>query len=77
MAAQCRNGESEWYELTAYRKVPISSCEGGKRIDRGKAHPCPGIQGHGAFFWLMMLFIPIAFAALVGVWWYRRGGRRG
>ncbi|KAI0630633.1 Oligoxyloglucan reducing end-specific cellobiohydrolase [Trametes polyzona] len=71
---QCRNGEDEWYELTAYRKVPISSCEGGKRLDRGPAHPCPGIRGHSAFFWLMMLLIPLSFAALAGVWYYRKGG---
>ncbi|KAI0653007.1 Oligoxyloglucan reducing end-specific cellobiohydrolase [Cubamyces menziesii] len=72
--AQCRNGEEYWYELTEYRKIPNSACEGGERPDRGKAHPCPGIRGHGAFFWLMMLFIPITFAALVGYWYYRRNG---
>ncbi|KAI0351364.1 Oligoxyloglucan reducing end-specific cellobiohydrolase [Trametes cingulata] len=72
--AQCRNGEDFWYELTPYRKVPISTCEGGKRLDRGAAHPCPGLRGHGVFFWLMMLLIPISFAALAGYWYYRRGG---
>ena len=75
MAGQCRDGAAEWYELTPYHKVPVSSCEGGKRLDRGTAHPCPGIQGHSAFFWLMMLFIPVAFACLMGYWWHRRSRR--
>ncbi|KAI0676132.1 Oligoxyloglucan reducing end-specific cellobiohydrolase [Trametes maxima] len=72
--AQCRGGEEYWYDLTAHRKVPNSSCEGGKRLDRGTAHPCPGIRGHGAFFWFMMLLIPVSFAALIGYWYYRRSG---
>ncbi|OSD04902.1 Oligoxyloglucan reducing end-specific cellobiohydrolase [Trametes coccinea BRFM310] len=73
-AGQCRGGEDYWYELTPYRKIPNSACEGGKRLDRGPAHPCPGLRGHGAFFWLMMLFIPVSFAALAGYWYYRRNG---
>lgn len=74
--AQCRGGEEYWYDLTAYRKIPYSSCVDGKRLDRGPRHQCPGIQGHGFFFWLMMLFIPASFAALVGYWYQRRGGYR-
>ncbi|KAI0794611.1 Oligoxyloglucan reducing end-specific cellobiohydrolase [Fomes fomentarius] len=74
--AQCRGGEEYWYDLTAYRKIPYSSCVDGKRLDRGTRHQCPGIQGHGFFFWLMMLFIPASFAALVGYWYQRRGGYR-
>ena len=72
----CYNDEDYWYERTAYRKIPYSSCEGGKRIDRGTAHICPGIKAHGTFFWLMMFFIPCAFAALAG-WWYVRKRARG
>ncbi|KAH9852157.1 Oligoxyloglucan reducing end-specific cellobiohydrolase [Lenzites betulinus] len=71
---QCRNGEEYWYDLTEYRKVPISACEGGKRIDRGSAHLCPGVRGHSAFFWFMMFLIPVSFAALTGYWYYRKGG---
>ncbi|RPD60705.1 Oligoxyloglucan reducing end-specific cellobiohydrolase [Lentinus tigrinus ALCF2SS1-6] len=73
-ADQCRGGSDYWYELTPYRKIPYSSCEEGKRIDRGAAHPCPGVGGHGAFFWLMMIFIPLAFAGLAGYWYTKRGG---
>ncbi|KAH9832479.1 Oligoxyloglucan reducing end-specific cellobiohydrolase [Rhodofomes roseus] len=72
----CKGDDDYWYERTAYRKIPYSSCEGGKRLDRGAQHVCPGFKAHGAFFWLMMFFIPCAFAALAG-WWYVRRRARG
>lgn len=70
----CANGEEYWYERTAYRKIPYSSCEEGIRMDRGRAHRCPGIKGHGFFFWLFVLFIPASLAGLTGYWFYRRSG---
>ncbi|EJC99110.1 signal sequence binding protein [Fomitiporia mediterranea MF3/22] len=70
----CPYGEEYWYERTAYRKIPYSSCEGGQRPDRGTAHLCPGLRGHGFFFWVFVLFVPIALAGLVGYWIYRRSG---
>lgn len=71
----CReDGQEFWYERTAYRKVPISTCEGGKRLDRGLEHRCPGLKGHGFFFWLFVLIIPFLFTALVAYWYYRRSG---
>ena len=71
--AQCRAGE-QWYDLTAYRKIPYSSCEGGRRVDRGTEHTCPGVGGRSAFFWLMMLFIPVSFAGLIGYYFHKKGG---
>ncbi|KAI5121770.1 hypothetical protein M0805_009581 [Coniferiporia weirii] len=70
----CPYGEDFWYERTPYRKIPYSSCEGGIHPDRGDRHTCPGIKGHGFFFWLFVLFLPIALAGLVGYWIYRRSG---
>ena len=70
----CLDGQEYWYERTAYRKIPYSSCEDGERPDRGKRHLCPGIKGHGFFFWLMVLFVPAALATLVGYYYYRRSG---
>jgi len=33
----------EWYEPTGYRKIPISTCEGGKELEfSATVHPCPG-----------------------------------
>lgn len=70
----CRNDEEFWYERTAYRKVPISTCNGGKRLDRGPEHRCPGLKGHGFFFWFFVLMVPFMFTALVAYWYYRRMG---
>ena len=72
--ATCPAGQEYWYERTAYRKIEYSSCEGGMLLDRGAKHPCPGIGGHGFFWWFFVLFIPVAFAALIGFWLYRRHG---
>ena len=70
----CPAGEEYWYERTPYRKIPYSSCDGGDRMDRGTAHRCPGIKGHGFFFWFFVLFVPLSLAALIGYWFYRRSG---
>ncbi|KAA1470082.1 Oligoxyloglucan reducing end-specific cellobiohydrolase [Dentipellis sp. KUC8613] len=70
----CRGDDEYWYERTAYRRIPHSSCEDGIRPDRGKAHRCPGIRGHGFFFWLFVLVLPFGITALVGYWYYRRSG---
>ncbi|GJE98598.1 vacuolar protein sorting/targeting protein [Phanerochaete sordida] len=70
----CRNDEDFWYGRTAYRKIPISSCEGGKRLDHGPEHRCPGLKGHGFFFWFFVLMVPFMFTALVAYWYYRRMG---
>ena len=70
----CPAGEEYWYERTPYRKIPYSSCDGGERMDRGTAHRCPGIKGHGFFFWFFVLFVPLSLAALIGYWFYRRSG---
>ncbi|TFY78544.1 hypothetical protein EWM64_g5467 [Hericium alpestre] len=70
----CRGDDEYWYERTAYRKIPHSSCEDGVRLDRGKAHVCPGIKGHGFFFWLFVLVLPFGITALIGYWYYRRSG---
>src|SRR5882672_6253424 len=70
----CQNGEEFWYERTAYRLIPYSSCQEGERLDRGARHRCPGFKAHGAFFWLFVLMIPFAFTALVAYYYYRRSG---
>jgi len=71
---QCATGQEFWYERTAYRQIPYSSCTGGDSKYRGKAHPCPGLAGHGALFWWTIILIPFAFTGLVAWWYYRRSG---
>ncbi|KAH7881943.1 hypothetical protein F5I97DRAFT_1932104 [Phlebopus sp. FC_14] len=70
----CRGDDDYWYDRTAYRKVLYSSCEGGIRPDRGAQHLCPGLKGHSALFWLMVLLFPFAITALVAWWWYKKSG---
>ncbi|KAF2836576.1 Oligoxyloglucan reducing end-specific cellobiohydrolase [Patellaria atrata CBS 101060] len=67
---------TEYYDITGYRKIPISTCEGGLELDlTSTPHACPGheeeferkhgISGVGLFF---AIVIPIAAAAGVGYW---------
>lgn len=72
----CQWGQEYWYERTAYRKVPHSSCEGGKTLDQGTRHVCPGARGHGFFWWAMVLTIPALLAGLFATWWTRRRAGR-
>jgi hypothetical protein len=77
---QCDGFTPTWYERTAYRKIPYSSCEGGERPDRGKAHACPGLVGGGGLsglFWGSIAILPFALAGLAGYWWYHNAGRPG
>ncbi|RMD44086.1 hypothetical protein DV735_g972, partial [Chaetothyriales sp. CBS 134920] len=64
-----------WYP-TGYRKIPLSTCEGGSsELDKIKSRPCPGhereynnrhgLSGAGLFF---AIVIPICVAAGVGYW---------
>jgi hypothetical protein len=72
--SSCRGDSEVWYERTAYRKLPISSCEGGLNIDHGPEHSCPGLRGHSTFFWLFIFAIPCLFAGVVGYWFYHKSG---
>lgn len=73
-------GDGFWYERTAYRKIPYSSCVGGERPDRGPKHACPGLiggGGRGGMFWATIALIPFAAAGLAGYWYVQKGGRAG
>jgi hypothetical protein len=75
-----KKGVKEYSSITGYRKIPISTCEGGKELDKLEStmKPCPGyeedfqrkhgISGFGLFF---AIIIPIAAAAGIGWWVYQ------
>ena len=75
----------EYTETTGYRKIPISTCEGGKRFDGWQAHPCPGkekeynkhygkeLTGGNLF---AILFVPLAVFFFATWIVYDRGIRR-
>lgn len=77
----CKENPSavEYYEPTGYRKIPLSTCQGGQEFDKqSDAHFCPGkeeefnqrhgMSGVGLFF---AITIPFAVAAAAGWWVYR------
>jgi hypothetical protein len=78
---QCKNDPElvEYWEPTGYRKIPQSTCEGGRRYDQVEPRPCPNkeqefekkhsISGVGLFF---AIVIPIAVAAGIGYYVYTR-----
>jgi hypothetical protein len=68
----CSYGQEYWYERTAYRKIPYSSCDGGDDRHLGMKHECPGYKARGALFWMFIIMIPFAFTALVAYYYYRR-----
>lgn len=78
---QCKNdpGLVEYFEPTGYRRIPLTTCQGGKQLDMSTAHPCPGKEeefnerrGLHGFALLCVIFFPIAAAAAIGYYIYRR-----
>lgn len=68
--------ETTWFEPTGYRRVPLSTCMGGKELDKtSPEHPCEGYEddfekkhrtsGVAIFF---AVVIPMALAGAIG--WY-------
>lgn len=67
-------GTIEYWEPTGYRKIPLSTCEGGQTLDKIEAKPCPGkekefnqkhrgLHGFGLF---MVIVLPIGMAGVIG-----------
>lgn len=91
--AQKPNGEDmclkdsnmiEYFDVTGYRKIPLSTCEGGLQLDRSsKAHPCPGKEKEfkklhrvGTKRIILIIILPII-VFLVATWFvYDRGIKR-
>ncbi|EPQ27080.1 uncharacterized protein PFL1_05364 [Pseudozyma flocculosa PF-1] len=77
---QCWAADSDgyWYERTSMRKIPHSSCTGGKRLDRGARHICSNNPAsHGFFWWATVIACPFALAGFVGWWWNKKQQRAG
>ncbi|KAJ5808952.1 vacuolar protein sorting/targeting protein PEP1 [Penicillium riverlandense] len=78
---QCKQDDDlvEYWEPTGYRRIPLTTCEGGKQYDQFVSHPCPdkeeeyrkkhGIGGVGLFF---AIVVPFAAAAAAGYYVYTR-----
>ena len=67
-----------WYP-TGYRRIPLTTCEGGQELDHVSSQPCPGheneyakkhgMSGAALFF---VIVIPLCVAGGVGYWVYSR-----
>lgn len=74
----CRDDPAavEYYEPTGYRRIPLTTCVGGRQLDKLVAHPCPGKdedfeekhRGLGGFGLFLAIVVPIGLAAVAG--WY-------
>jgi hypothetical protein len=82
-ALVCKTNPNQvsYYEPTGYRKIPISTCSGGKELDKweSKERPCPGHQKEfeetrrglsGFAFFLVAICLPFTIAGGIGyyVW---------
>lgn len=71
--------EIEYWELTGYRRIPLTTCEGGLNLDHHVSKPCPtkekeyeekhGMSGVALFF---AIVVPITLAGAVGYYAYTR-----
>ena len=77
----CRKNPKQvefWYP-TGYRKIPLSTCQGGQELDKITSSPCPGhereyeekhgLSGLGLFF---VILVPVLVAGGFGFWAYRK-----
>ncbi|OCK77613.1 vacuolar protein sorting/targeting protein 10 [Lepidopterella palustris CBS 459.81] len=77
----CRDDPSleQYWDVTGYRKIPISTCEGGLEMQHtSKSHPCPNHEkeykekhGISAFGLFIAIVIPIVAAAGIGYYVWR------
>ena len=74
----------EYFEPTEYRRIPLTTCKGGKQLDHIQSRPCPGkedeyhrkhpgLSGAGLFF---AVVIPIGFAVGIGYYVFTRWDRK-
>ncbi|KAK2589539.1 vacuolar protein sorting/targeting protein PEP1 [Conoideocrella luteorostrata] len=70
---------TSWFEPTGYRRIPLSTCEGGREMDKtAPEHPCEGheeefekkhrVSGVAVFF---AVVLPFAAAGAIGWYVYR------
>jgi hypothetical protein len=74
-----QKGVREYWPITGYRKIPISTCVGGAEMEHlGEPKPCDGYEdefqkrhGVGGFVIFLSVVIPFAVAGSIGWWVWR------
>ncbi|CAZ85060.1 unnamed protein product [Tuber melanosporum] len=79
--------QDEYWEPTGYRRIPMTTCEGGQELDKSISHYCPGHKkewekkhgGARGFALFLAIIAPITAAAVIGwfVWTRLLDGRFG
>ena len=81
----CKKSDAiEFYEPSGYRKIPLSTCEGGLKLDTASApQACPGKEDEfkkkynvGGFPFFSLFFVPFVIFVLIAWFVYIRGIRR-
>lgn len=68
--------ETTWYEPTGYRRVPLSTCEGGNELDKTSTeHPCDGYEDefekkHRTSGVAIFFAVVLPLLAAGGIGWY-------
>lgn len=71
-----QKGVTEYWEITGYRKIPISTCHEGQEMEHtSKVNPCPGFEEefqrkHGISGFGLFLAIVVPFVAAGGIGYY-------
>jgi len=72
----CETGAREYWTGSPFRRIPLSTCEGGRELDKqGTVNPCPGFEDefekkHGVSGFGIFLAVVIPFAAAGGIGYY-------
>lgn len=81
----CKKSEAvEYFQPSGYRKIPLSTCEGGLKLDTASdPQPCPGKEAEfkekynvKGFPFFTLFFVPFIIVALTAWFVYVRGIRR-
>lgn len=76
----------EWYGVSGYRKVPLSTCQGGAELDKLDVRPCPGHEKDfeerhgsslGGFGLFVVVIVALGAASAIGYWVYDRYSKQG
>jgi hypothetical protein len=68
--------ETEYFEPTGFRRIPLTTCVGGKELDKlSQSHPCPGKEEeykrkHATSGFAIFLAVTVPFALAAAAGWY-------
>lgn len=71
----------EFFEPTGYRRIPLTTCQGGRELDHSVSHPCPNHEdqyerrhsGLGGFAIFVIIIVCLGAAGAAGYWVWSQG----